>query len=432
MIQKIKIKNFLSFRDEVVLSFEASESRFAEHSQVVELNDSAKTRLLRLGIIYGYNASGKTNLLKAFQFLNFFWSYNPSSVDRGTKVIPFRLDDTSAHQPTCFELDFFVENTRYTYRLELNAQEVLLERLSFYPSIEPVMLFERKLVNGLSEITFHVVNLEPISQAVQEKIRVECLKNVSFFVARGKANAVLPLIDAAQMQLKEHIMELVQPQTDLVSYAQKKTYEDKQLVDYLLRFLHEADFNVTNLTTDVITEPLSDKVLNFIAHQDLLSAEDRKRLLVEKNIQHPETTFEHTVADSAGKRSYLFELEDESLGTLKTFGIGSALYRAVQKNAFLPIDEIENSLHPKLQEKILYEFLKVPSRSQVLISTHNDGMLDLTDDLIRTDSIWFTEKDLSGSTVLYKLTDFRGTSKLYSIREAYRNKRFGATMRDVK
>lgn len=127
MIQKIKIKNFLSFRDEVVLSFEASGSRFAEQSQVIELNDSAKTRLLRLGIIYGYNASGKTNLLKAFQFLNFFWSYNPSSADRGTKVIPFRLDDTSAHQPTCFELDFFVENTRYTYRLELNAQEVLLE-----------------------------------------------------------------------------------------------------------------------------------------------------------------------------------------------------------------------------------------------------------------------------------------------------------------
>lgn len=93
------------------------------------------------------------------------------------------------------------------------------------------------------------------------------------------------------------------------------------------------------------------------------------------------------------------------------------------------IDEIETSLHPKLLEKLLYEFLRSESRSQLLVTTHNDGLLDLMDDLFRKDSVWFTEKQESGTTDVYRLTDFRGVNRLSSIREAYRNKRFGATMR---
>ena len=106
----------------------------------------------------------------------------------------------------------------------------------------------------------------------------------------------------------------------------------------------------------------------------------------------------------------------------------AALFDAQNNQSVLPIDEIETSLHPKLLEKILFEYLKTPSRSQIIVTTHNDGLLDLVDDLIRKDSVWFTEKKKSGITDLYKLTDFRGLNRLSSIREAYRNKRFGATM----
>ncbi len=89
---------------------------------------------------------------------------------------------------------------------------------------------------------------------------------------------------------------------------------------------------------------------------------------------------------------------------------------------------METSLHPKLLEKILFEYLKSNAQSQLLVTTHNDGLLDLVDDLLRKDSIWFTEKQKTGVTDLYKLSDFRGVNRLSSIREAYRNKRFGATM----
>ena len=119
----------------------------------------------------------------------------------------------------------------------------------------------------------------------------------------------------------------------------------------------------------------------------------------------------------------------ESAGTIRTFGIEAAIYEVLRNNAVLPIDELETSLHPMLLEKILFEYLKTGAESQLIVTTHNDGLLDLVDDLIRKDSVWFTEKNDSGVTDLYKLTDFRGVNRLSSIREAYRNKRFGATMR---
>ena len=405
MIQEIKIKNFLSFRDEVVFSLEASNDKFAEDCQVVTLGDSAQTRLLRFGVVYGYNASGKSNLLNAFDFLSYFWAYDPNSADLGTKIRPFRLNSSSSQEPTKFELIFFVDDTKYYYQLELNSKNVIFEKLSYYRSTQPIMLFERVMRNGQSEVMFNNQNGDKVTSVIKDKITVECLKNISFFVARDKANANLPLIDAAKTWLRNHIMNLIEPRVDLTGYAQRKASNDSSLVKYLLTFLQAADFNVTNITTDVISE------------------KSYKRLM---------TTFEHTVEDESGKNSYNFSLGEESLGTLKTFGIETALYQAVQNNAFLPIDEIENSLHPMLLEKILYEYLKVPSRSQVIVTTHNDGLLDLVSDLIRKDSIWFTEKDKAGVTDLYKLTDFKGVNRIASIREAYRNKRFGATMGDGK
>ena len=90
MIQEIKIKNFLSFKDEVKFSFEASNDKFAEDSQVVQINEN--TRLLRFAIVYGYNASGKSNLLNVFDFLYDFWFYKPIDVYEETGSTPFKFD----------------------------------------------------------------------------------------------------------------------------------------------------------------------------------------------------------------------------------------------------------------------------------------------------------------------------------------------------
>ena len=426
MIQELKIKNVLSFKNEVTFSFVASNDQFAEDSQVVKINDS--TRLLRFGVLYGYNASGKSNLLYAFDFLPRFWSYKPEGMDEPTGVVPFKLDTVSPNEPSCFELIFFVGNVKYWYQLELDRNQVYLEKLSYYKSAQPTMLFERKLVDGHSEVEINPKG-DKISASAKELINGYCLKNLSFFVARNQVNASLPLIDAAKNWMKEQTMPAVFPSTYLTDYAQRKTAENKDLTRYLVNFLHEADFNITNISSDIVNRQISDEEVKFRISDESIPKDERERIKKERTISLLDTSFEHTVENENGREAYQMNRGDESTGTLRTFGIETVLYEALAKNAFLPIDEIETSQHPRLLEMMLYEYLKTHSRSQLLVTTHNDGLLDLVDDLIRKDSVWFTEKDKAGVTDLYKLTDFRGVNRLSSIREAYRNKRFGATMK---
>lgn len=430
MIQEIKVKNFLSFRDEVRFSFEATNDKFAEDSQVVKINDS--TRLLRFAIVYGYNASGKSNLLSVFDFLSQFWSYKPKDLDAGTGVIPFKLDRKSSEMPSCFDLTFFVNGVKYNYQLELDENQVYLEKLSYYKSVQPTMLFDRTWEKGQSIIQINQ-NAVKISAAAKELISVNCIKNLSFFMARNQVNVSLPLIDTAKEWMRNQLMPVIFPSTKLTLYAQKQISENKKLVEHIVGFLHEADFNITKISSDVINQQLSDEAVRFLTEdsddKDESSAIERERIKREKTIKQIQTTFEHTVENANGTEVYQMDKRNESAGTLRTFGVEAALYDAIESDSFLPIDEIETSLHPKLLEKILFEYLKTHSKSQVLVTTHNDGLLDLVNDLIRKDSVWFTEKNKSGVTDLFRLTDFRGVNRLSSIREAYRNKRFGATMK---
>ena len=424
MIQEIKIKNFRSFKDEVTFSFEASNDKFAEDSQVVQINEN--TRLLRFAVVYGYNASGKSNLLDVFEFLYDFWFYKPKDMDVKTGTIPFKLDKSSPTEPTKIELVFYVEDTKYSYLLELDEHQVYLEKLSYYKSVQPTKLFERRLENGQSVIDFNL----KISNIVKEKITVECLKNMSFFAARKQANASIPEIDAAMAWMTNKVHQTISPSTNLTKYAQRMTSKDNELITYILGFLREADFNITNFKTDAINQPYPEEVVEMVLSSDKLSEEEKeiiKQVPFKKDFR---TDFEHTVENERGVESYILTsgYGEESRGTLRTLGIETALYSIMKENAFVAIDEIETSFHPKLLEKILFEYLRTHSRSQLLVTTHNDGLLDLVDDLIRKDSVWFTEKKKSGVTDLYKLTDFRGVNRLSSIREAYRNKRFGATM----
>ena len=423
MIQEIKIKNFRSFKDEVTFSFEASNDKFAEDSQVVQINEN--TRLLRFAVVYGYNASGKSNLLDVFEFLYDFWFYKPKDMDVKTGTIPFKLDKSSLAEPTRIELVFYVEDTKYSYLLELDEHQVYLEKLSYYKSVQPTKLFERRFENGQSVIDFNL----KISNIVKEKITVECLKNMSFFAARNQANASIPEIDAAMTWMKTKVHETISPSTNLTKYAQRMTSKNNDLITYILGFLREADFNITNFKTDTINQPYPKEVVEMVLNSEKLSEEEKEVIKQVPFKKEFRTDFEHTVENERGIESYrLSSYGEESRGTLRTLGIETALYAIMNENAFIAIDEIETSFHPKLLEKILFEYLRTPSRSQLLVTTHNDGLLDLVDDLIRKDSVWFTEKKKSGVTDLYKLTDFRGVNRLSSIREAYRNKRFGSTM----
>lgn len=108
MVIELRIKNFLSFKEETIISFEASKDTFKEDSLLVTMADG--TRLSRIAIIYGANASGKSNLLEAFEYLFWFWKRKTDDQDSPTGVEPFILDSNTPSQPTEFELKLYIND----------------------------------------------------------------------------------------------------------------------------------------------------------------------------------------------------------------------------------------------------------------------------------------------------------------------------------
>ena len=427
MIQEFKVRNYLSFKDEAIFSFEATKDTFAEDYQVVEV--AQDVRLLRFGIVYGANASGKSNLLSALDFLRSFWHHKPDSIEEKTGVIPFMLDNKTPNEPSSFELIFYADDTKYWYQLLIDEHTVLSEKLYYYKSVQPTLLFDRKLENGQSVINYGT----PIKMSAieKEKIAVECLKNMSLFAARDKVNVNIPDIDKASTWMKKQFMQVILPNTPMFDYAERNSANDAVLKAHLMEFLKEADFNISNVITKIINEKIPEKYLEMFLVDEGIPTAEKDRLRREKTIPHYETQFEHTVKTNDGYSKFPLPKNLESMGTLRTFGVETAIYYAQQTGAFLTVDEIENSLHPQLLRLILLAFLRKKTRAQLLVTTHYDPLLNdvskLNDQRIfRKDSVWFTEKKENGHTDVYSLAEFRGINRLSSIQKAYNQGNFGA------
>lgn len=423
MIQEFKIKNYKSFRDEVTLSFDATKDTTFESTHVVEV--SKGIRLLRLALIYGANASGKSNLLDAFDFLRNFWFTRHSDMDESTETIPFLLDKNTPKEPSEFSLKFFIGSTRYWYVLSLDTHHVVSEKLYYYKSVQPTMLFTREYQNGQSVIKFNPAALK-VSNTVVEEITIKCLPNMSFFAARNMVNCSLGPIDEARDWMRRHTLPVIDPRTLMFNYAGRKMLENSKMKKYILDFVHRADFNITDVNVEKKSEPMPADFRDFLLNEGNLSKEDKDKLQGNPVYDRVDTNFEHTVKNSRGVEKYTLPNELQSQGTRRTFGIEAAIYQAMSDDEFLPIDEIESSLHPELIEFILEQFLKKSSRSQLLVTTHYDPLLNTIDDLIRKDSVWFTEKGEDGNSELYSLSDFKGLNKIRSFQKSYRNGRFGA------
>ncbi|MEI6754378.1 MAG: AAA family ATPase [Paludibacter sp.] len=423
MIQELKISNFLSFKEEVTFSFEATKDTTFEEYQVVEV--VPEVRLLRFAMIYGANASGKSNLLNAIEYLHNFWFDIKKDITEETDVIPFKLDKVTPNLPSVFSLKFYVKDIKYWYTLELDEHKVISEKLYYYSSAQPTLLFDRGLKNNISVITFNSTAIK-VSAVAREEINIKCLPNMSFFAARNQVNVALPKIDEAREWMKDGIMQVITPKTNLFDYAERKIQEDDELKTHLLEFIKEADFNITGFDTKIIKQEVPQDFLDYILKSDTVPEDEKERLKKEKNLPQLKTDFEHTVKNERGTEKYYLEDGLQSDGTRQITGLESAIYSALIRESLLVVDEIESSLHPDLIMFILKKFLeKKDNQAQLLITTHYDPLLNEVGELFRKDAVWFTEKNDAGATELYSLVEFSGLNRIASLQKAYRQGRFG-------
>ena len=255
-----------------------------------------------------------------------------------------------------------------------------------------------------------------------QQLQINCFDNMSFFAARGKVNVQLSYIDEAREWMRMQVLETVDPDLHMFDYAKSKIETTPELVPYLLEKLSSSDFNITGLLTERQASDIPVEMIKMINEASDISDDMKRNLLTDLQAK-----FEHTVYNSRGEEKYILEDGWESRGTRRMIGVESVIFRANKKGALLPIDEIESSLHPALIERVLYDFLKTGGESQLLVTTHYDYLLDLVNDLIRKDCVWFTEKGKDGASTLYSLAEFAGLNKLRSLQRAYRGGRFGAT-----
>lgn len=393
MIEEVSFKNILSFKNETTLSFEATSDKSIETSHVVEMPNG--TRLLRLALVLGANASGKSNLLYALEELRGFWTFNPSDMDSKTGIEPFMLDSDTTHEPSEFNLKIWIDGVRYWYQLRLTGKVVLIEKLFYYKTTQPIMVFERRFEDGQSVIKTNPA-VQKIDGETLKMLSLNCLPNMSVFAARGRVNMKFSHVDNFRKWIHGGFMPTIYPETDMTKFARRMLKDNNEFKSYMLNFLKMADFNITGLNE----------------HPD----EEGLRKL----------GFEHTVENERGREMYELNFGHQSNGTRRLLGIEAAVFDLCLNGSFLMIDEMDASLHPEIMEYILRQFLLEASQSQLLITTHYDGLLRTVNDLIRKDNIWFTEKDKSGASQLYSLVEFKGLSKITHLDKAYRNGIFGA------
>ena len=398
MIAEIKFKNMFSFRDETVLSFEADKSKDLESYHVVELAPDVK--LLKLAVIYGANASGKSNIIKVCDFIRSFITCTPLNKAELIKIVPFLLNRTSKEQASEFSVSFYAMNgdkaIRYVYSVLLETTHIVRETLIYYLSQQPATVFERSMENNVSSIKFG--QKVKISTAAKEEITLKCLPNMSVFAAYMQVNTNIAEMETALQYLTKQMMPAIVPTSSLSRYAEE-AIKKETAKEYILRYLQEADFNISNISSK--EQETKKGVVNY-------------------------TMYQHKVSYGLGGNDY-YEFPElyESDGTIRTFGLASQIQNSIGSNAFLAVDEIESSLHPKLIEYMIERFLKESKQAQLLLTTHYDGLLG-EEDLLRKDNIWFAEKNTDGASVLYPLTDFKGLNRISSLQKAYKFGKFGA------
>lgn len=424
MVHELRIKNFRSFKEETVISFEASKDTSNEDSLLVTMPDG--TRLSRIAIIYGANASGKSNLLEAFEFLFWFWRHKTDDQEAPTNVEPFALDIETPSMPSYFELKLYINNKKYVYQLSLDSHTIQYEKILVYNSNQPSLLMLRELIDDYTVLKFNN-SLIKVPAAAKDRLTVKCLNNISFFAARKGVNCSLGELDDVRDWMINHTLPVVGLGQNMFTYAESKMIDSPDVKDHLLQFSHRIGLNIEDMTVEKDYMPLTPEMIQFMQSSGRLSEESVSKLNKDPRMQRGfKTDFKVSVVNERGTESYTLPKTSQSEGTLRSIGVETALYVAEQSDKFLPIDEIESSMHPLLLQHMIQSFLKTESHSQLLLTTHYDSLLSAADDYLRKDSFWLMDKRADGCSELHSLISKNGVNKMRSLQRAYMNNKLGA------
>ncbi len=384
MIAEFTVENFFSIKSAQKISFEPTSDAFMSDEYSYEVKEGV--RLLKLGIIYGANASGKSNVLKAIDFFRMLVLRMPTDRNEQTGIVPFMFDEESRLGMTKMSMTFYIGKAKYILSFELDAKRICAETLTVYESMRPTKLYSRKYNKETdSSMVEFGTNLR-LTKKSQASIIGNTINNCSVLAAFGKSNVERTKLNDVYDYFAKQIKEVMKPGMLLSDYVKNNLNSDVELKNFILKFLKASDFNIADVT---------------IHKEDTL-------------IGNNELTFTHKV------NSGQYELSEryESNGTMRFMGMAVVLHFLLNKSQFVPIDEVETSIHYELLSYFIKVFIANSDKtSQMLLTTHDINLLN--EDYIRRDTIWFTDKDEAGETNIVRLPSL-GLHKNLSPYNAYK------------
>lgn len=405
MLLEFSVTNFLSFRDRQTLSMCASPRlRKKGNAFAAPVNGERLPNLLKVAVIYGPNASGKSNFLKAIGIVDRIARKASEVAEHPLPVTPFKFDKSLLTEPSVFELHFLSGMRRYEFYLAVTQERVVRERLTAYPSGKEVLLYERWHVDGTDQ--YRIGELDG-GKAVHEAWQ-KLTPPRALFLSQAVANSneELTQLRKPHAWLTKALFSIgSRGIADIAERSLRLSRDDEVHGEAIASFLRDVDVPVTRIRVKR-PEPTdaSDSSLMSLA-QARTEQGDASGEAVRAPARRS-AVFTHRTA--LGDAEFGFQEESEGTQNLIGFWLPWTMRdpRPLTERCILAVDELDSSLHPAIVANLVKRHLEAEVPSQLIFSTHDTHLMDSA--LLRRDQIWIAERDQNGATQLRSIHDFQG------------------------
>jgi hypothetical protein len=392
MLLEFSVKNFLSFKDEVTLSLYAF-PEVTGHEQY-NLISMGGQHILKTAVIYGANASGKSNLIKAMGFMRHFVVNSlerKREKHREIDIESFKFNTDTINAPSEFEIVFVHQDIYYRYGFTLDKKRIHREWLYHAPAENEIQLFERTFEKGI-----YTVNLDETFKEGEPALEKQATREDALLLA--------VVSESFNGEISRTVMDWFTDDLNVLFATQEETFkgftykklEDSSFKHEIKTFLEVADTAIEDIELVKVTEEDIPKSL----------PEGLRKLFSNANM----VATKHTVRDASGNvmGAVSLDLNQESEGTQKLFALSGPIIETLRNGETLIVDELDSKLHPIMMRFIINLFNSPksnPHHAQLIFATHDTNLLSPR--FFRKDQLWFTEKDLYGTTDLYSLADYQ-------------------------
>jgi uncharacterized protein len=417
MLIEFTVENFLSFKESNALNMVAGAIKeYPGHTfshLPARASRSKPIILLKSAAIYGANAGGKSNLIKAMAFMRRMVMHSSKESQAGEPFPhnPFLLNPRTSEEPTTMEAVFVQDGIRYRYGFSADRERVRLEWLFAAPRGREARLFIRR------EDQFEMGKGMTGVSGLEEKTRENALFiSVAAQFNQPEARKILQWFSSLQVVTDDSRNIFRRSMAVLEESSQRKR---------LVEFIRLADYSISELELDVadfLLSDLPDQIRDTISKDMEKAGAKGERVRLKKPVSH------HHSFNDEGAMAGLekFDLAMESKGTKRIFDLAGLIFFALDNAGTLIIDELECSLHPRLTRLIIKLFHSEktnPNNAQLIFATHDQTLFSAK--FFRRDQLWMVSKNDLGSSELYSLSDFR-VRQDSSYDKDYMQGRFGA------